>query len=315
MPETTTDRTVTQESLSVVVVAICSLSQLTRCLEALLAQDGAPAFETVVAADPQLGDVSGLSAKFPGVRMIQREGCGTPIELAAAGLRECNGERILLTEDSCVAHPAWVRSLFLTPWQERGAVGGVIEPRTDASPSAWAFCYVDFFRYMRPVTAGASPSLSVCNVAYHRSHLSAISGTWETAFLEPEIHGLLRERFGPLFITPDAEVRVSRNVRFADAVHERYAFGRLFGASRVASAPLSRRVFFAVSAPALPILLFTRMLAKALASGETTAMFVRAFPALIALLLAWSWGEWLGYLTQRRPASITTAREISLRAG
>jgi len=192
----------------------------------------------------------------------------------------------------------------------------VIEPQADATPSAWAFCYVDFFRYMRPVPAGGevSPSLSVCNVAYHRSQLSAISETWGTEFLEPEMHRLLRERFGPLFITPDAEVRVSRNVRFPDAVYERYAFGRLFGATRAAGRSRARQIFLAAAAPALPVLLLARMGAAALRSGKTTTMFARALPAILALTLAWSWGEWLGYLTLRRPAHLTTAPEISTRA-
>ena len=48
------------------------------------------------------------------------------------------------------------------------------------------------------------------------------------------MHNLLEQKFGPLWLTPDAEVRVVRNVTFGDAVYERYAFGRLFGAARIA---------------------------------------------------------------------------------
>jgi hypothetical protein len=59
----------------------------------------------------------------------------------------------------------------------------------------WAFYYVDFFRYMRPVPSGGSPTLSVCNVAYHRSHLEAVHDLWKNGFLETEIHDALRERF------------------------------------------------------------------------------------------------------------------------
>ena len=189
-------------------------------------------------------------------------------------------------------------------------MGGVVEPGLAASPAMWAFYYVDFFRYMRPATAGVSPSLSVCNVAYHRSHLDDVKELWATGFHETEIHRALQQKFGPLYLWPDAEVRVRRNVRFGEAVYERYAFGRLFGATRVTHAGLSRRLYFLAFSPALPLLLLGRMTARAASNPEARAMFVKALPSLATLVLAWSWGEWLGYLTRRRPRRITTAPEI-----
>ncbi|MBA3342503.1 MAG: hypothetical protein H0T48_11810 [Gemmatimonadaceae bacterium] len=298
------------DSVSVAVVAICSLPQLERCLDSLVSQREAPDFEVIVAADTALGDLSQLRAQFPSITLLSREGCRTPIELAAMAIQSCSGARILLTEDSCVAHHLWVATLAATAWQGRGAVGGLVEPREDASPAAWAFCYVDFFRYMRPASEGITPSLSVCNVAYHRSHLTAIAHLWQTSFLETEVHAKLRDRFGPLWLSPESEVRVRRNVRFGDALYERYAFGRLFGATRMRNMSIGRRLSYVLLAPALPALLFRRLAAKAVASPETAALFRRALPALVALVFAWSWGEWLGYLTGRRPRRITTAPEV-----
>ena len=300
-----------KDSVSVAVVAICGLPQLSRCLDALAAQRDAPGFDVIVAADPGLGDLAPIRQRHPSVTLLSREGCRTPIALAAMALHACRGSRMLLTEDSCVAHPSWVATLTATAWEGRGAVGGLVEPGEGASPAAWAFCYVDFFRYMRPAAEGPTPSLSVCNVAYHRSQLSAIAPVWETGFLEPEVHDQLRKRFGDLWLAPAAEVRVRRNVRFRDAVYERYAFGRLFGATRVSTLSFLRRLLHVLLAPALPALLFGRLAAKALASGGTASKFLRALPALGVLVLAWSWGEGLGYLTGRRPARITTAPERS----
>jgi hypothetical protein len=297
--------------VSVAVVAICGLPQLGRCLDALLAQQDAPDFEVIVAADPALGDLSPMRQRYPSVTLLSRDGSRTPIALAAMALQACRGSRMLLTEDSCVAHPAWVATLAATSWEGRGAVGGVVEPGEGASAAGWAFCYVDFFRYMRPVVEGPTPSLSVCNVAYHRSQLAAIAPVWETGFLETEVHDHLTRQFGPLWLAPGAEMRVRRNVRFRDAVYERYAFGRLFGATRVRKLSFLRRVAHVLLAPALPALLFGRLTAKAFAGPETATRFRRAWPALAVLVFAWSWGEGLGYLTGRRPARITTAPEVA----
>lgn len=298
------------DTITVIVVAICSLQRLRRTLEALRNQEAAPPFNIVVAADPELGRLNELRADFPETQILAREGCRTPIELTTFGLSAAKGQRILLTEDSCLPQSNWVSALAGTSWEGRAAVGGVVEPGVSASPAMWAFYYVDFFRYMKPAAAGVSPSLSVCNVAYRRAHLDEIREIWATGFHETEIHRALQQRFGPLYLCPDAEVRVRRNVRFGDAVYERYAFGRLFGATRVAHAGVGRRLYYLVLSPALPVLLLGRMTARAARNPEARAMFAKALPSLATMILAWSWGEWLGYLTQRRPRRITTAPEL-----
>ena len=303
------------DSITVIVVAICSLQRLHRTLDALRTQEAAPRFDVVVAADPNLGGLAAIRADFPEMQILARDGCRTPIELTTLGLSAANGARILLTEDSCLPKSNWVSSLAGTSWQGRAAVGGVVEPGIAASPAMWAFYYVDFFRYMRPATAGASPSLSVCNVAYHRSHLDDVKEIWATGFHETEVHRVLQQKFGPLYLWPDAEVRVRRNVRFGDAVYERYAFGRLFGATRVTHAGLGRRLYFLAFSPALPLLLLGRMTARAASNPEARTVFVKALPSLATLILAWSWGEWLGYLTRKRPRRITTAPEIEETTG
>lgn len=298
-----------QNSVSVVVVAICSLRNIARTLTALRAQHTAPPFDIIVAADPLLGSLENLRREFSEVEFLSRDGCRTPIELAALGIEAATGERILLTEDSCLPDPDWVHSLASSEWQGHGAVGGIIDPGVSASPSMWAFYFVDFFRYMGPVGSGELPTLSVCNVAYHRSHLEAVHEAWRGSFLETTVHEALKEKFGPLAIIPDAVVRIRRDVKFRDAVYERYAFGRLFGATRVANVPASRRAYFAMLAPALPVVLTGRMASKAASSPGARADFVKALPSLLTMVAAWSWGEWLGYLTKRRPARITTAPE------
>ncbi|HVF40926.1 MAG TPA: hypothetical protein VM939_13580, partial [Gemmatimonadaceae bacterium] len=300
--------------VTVILVAIGSLAHIERALDALLAQNGAPQFELIVSADPELGDIEPLRGRYPTVTMLAREGCRTPIELTTAGLKSARGERILLTEDSCVAHRDWVRTLSGSEWRGRAAVGGAIEPMPDVSPAMWAFYYVDFFRYMKPLEPGPSPSLSVCNVAYHRTQLDAVANLWESGFHETEIHRALQERFGSLYLEPAAEVHVRRTVSFKDAVYERYAFGRLFAATRVAYAGAGRRVYYMIFSPALPILLMGRMTAKALKSKDALPMFIRALPSLLSMVFAWTWGEWLGYLTRRRPRRITTAPEVDVAA-
>ena len=232
-----------------------------------------------------------------------------PPELAARAIHEAVGDFILLTEDHCIPDPNWVAVLCREQSSERAAVGGVMEMNDDARAVDWAVYFVDFFRYMPPVRAGESPSLTHCNISYRRSYLDQISSLWQRTFHETEINNALRQRIGKLWLAPAARMRMHRTVRFVDAVHERYAFGRLFGCSRLDFISPRQRVLYALLAPGLPLLFIGRMARSALKRGGAARAFVRAFPALSVMVAAWTWGEWLGYLTARRANNLFVAPE------
>ena len=296
--------------ISVIVVAICSIPQLDRALEAIAQQQVSETFETIVAADPRLGSLTSLAEKYRSVTFLSDDNCNTPIELTTMALKRAGGGRIVLTEDSCVAVPGWLSELTRSVPERHAAIGGVVEPMPGITPQMWAFCFVDFFRYMKPAAEGSSPTLSVCNVAYSRAQLEEVGELWQNGFHETEINGALQEKFGPLWLRPSAAVHVRRDVTFGDAVYERYAFGRLFGATRIDHSPASRRLFYALVSPALPFVLMRRMTAKAREDSALWKEYVRALPSILTMVAAWSWGEWLGYVTKRRPKRITTAPEI-----
>lgn len=232
-----------------------------------------------------------------------------PPELAARAIHEAVGDFILLTEDHCIPDPNWVAALCSEQSPHRSAVGGVMESDDDARAVDWAVYFVDFFRYMPPVREGESPSLTHCNISYRRSYLDQIPMLWERTFHETEINNALRERIGKLWLAPAARMRMRRTVRFVDAVHERYAFGRLFGCTRLDFISPRRRVLYAFLAPGLPLLFIGRMARSALKRGGSSLAFLRAFPALSVMVAAWAWGEWLGYLTARRASTLFVAPE------
>jgi hypothetical protein len=241
--------------------------------------------------------------------MISNEGQRTPLELASLALKEARGDVILLTEDHCAPRPDWVARTLAAQRDGRAVVGGLVEIGEHASATDWAFYFVDFFRYASPAPAGPSPTLTVCNVSYKRRELDAIRSLWEVYFHETAINDALRERFGALWLEPSSQVTMSRHVTLGDALYERYAFGRLFGCTRLGFAP-EKRLYYCVFAPALPLILMTRMARKSFTSARLLRSFARAFVPLSLMVLWWSWGEWLGYLTKRHPRSLIVAPEI-----
>lgn len=299
--------------LTVGVVALCGPQHVERCLRALAAQarsPGTPRFEVVVAHAPEMEGVPRLREEFPEARFVCREGLQTPIDLAALAASEARSEILLLTEDHCEPGAEWVERLSAALEPGRAAAGGGIE--TDAqSATAWAFYFVDFFRYLEPVAQGAAKSVSVCNAAYRRAELEAIRACWERGFHETEVHEQLQRRFGKLWLVEGAAVKMRREVRLGDALRERYDLGRLFAAKRAGFSSGRERGFYLLFSPALPALLLGRMAAKAFTRGDTAGKFLRALGSLAAMVVAWSWGEFCGYLTGRAPEKVRFAEEVA----
>jgi hypothetical protein len=313
------ERRTGEARVAVAVVGICGAAHLRRCLRALADQRECAPFRTVVAHDPRLSGMKTLLADFPDVRIVSNEGQRTPLELASRAIQESLNDLtsdqevfILLTEDHCIPPPDWVARMTAAMVPGRAAVGGMIRALEACSAVDWAFYYVDFFRYCpdrrRHATGRIAPSLTVCNVMYRRTQLEAIAPLWSDSFHETAVNSALR-RFGVLWLTSDSEVVMGRSVRFRDAVRERYAFGRLFGCTRPQFAGRHWRWIGGLAAPLLPFLLVTRMAQSAAGNPVTRSRFLEALFPLVLMVIAWSFGEWLGYLTARRPRDLSVAPE------
>ncbi|MBI4816490.1 MAG: glycosyltransferase [Deltaproteobacteria bacterium] len=299
-------------TVSVAVVAIAGARYLERCLSALRAQVNAPVFEVVVVYDPKLEGVLALEHRYPEARITSNAGQRTPLELASRAIQECKGDIIVLTEDHCVPAPDFVsRRLSDLTTQRCAAAGGPVDLEPEASALEFAFYFVDFFRYASPIRAGASPTLTVCNVAYRRRDLEAIDARWRELFHETAVNTALCERFGPLFLGSGGRVTTRRRVSLAGAVKERWAFGRLFGATRLDFSTPGMRRLYRLGAPILPALLFGRMARRALRDEHLSRAFARGLGPVALMVLAWSVGEWLGYLTHTRPDDLTVAQELT----
>ena len=300
-----------QPSVTVGIVAICGEAQLERCLDALSDQHDAPEFDVVVAAAPRLGDIRRVRERFPHVQIAIDKAVTSPIDLAARAVTSARGEFILLTEDHCVPDSEWVASLTRTLQRNGSAVGGAVDPLDPETMTTfdWAFYYVDFYRYQTPLTAGIADGLSECNVAYRREKLELLDEPWRTSFHETRIHIALSKHGAPLWMEPRAHVRAGRRVHRGDAVRERYSFGRYYACRRIEPPHENTRLWLALGSPLLPLLLIGRMARASMRDDRTARRFLRSLPDLAALVLAWSLGEVLGYITGRPPTTMDAAPE------
>lgn len=295
--------------LSVAIVAICSEKHLLRCLESLMTQRSAPEFDVVVAAAPRLGALRAVSNRFPSVRLLDATGLETPIELAAIAVAECSGGIVLLTEDHCAADPDWVATLSNSVAANQRTVGGSLVPLPELAGFDWAFYFVDFHRYVLPAERGKVTSVSVCNVGYRRADLLQLDCDWRHGFHETRVHDELMRRSGDHLFEPDARMITGRMVGYRDGHRERYSFGRMFAAGRIDRGNRLRRALYGLGTAALPALLLIRLGSHAFRRRTTTTPFLRSLPHIATLVLAWTWGEFLGYITGSEPRDRDAAAE------
>jgi hypothetical protein len=306
--------------LSVVVVVVsdtvgrsAGLVPLARCLEALERQTDPPETEVIVPylpRDAEVEELDRLARRFPRVLFLAVGDVRPPVgasrehhdALRARGLAAARGEIVALLEDHARPDPLWSSRVVEAHRLPHAAIGGAIENDVDR-PLNWAVYFCDFYRYMNPVPAGAADGASDANVSFKRRSLEAIRPIWNGSFHEPAVNAALVEGGQTMALFPDIVVVQHREeLHPAEALKERFVWGRSYAAARGATATPGRRAFMAALSPALPLLLTARMARTVADRGRLGGAFVRALPWTLLLTTSWSLGELMGYVAGRSTA-------------
>jgi hypothetical protein len=317
--------------LSVVVVIVSdttarpNTAHLEPCLAALKQGAGATSMEIIVPYHPNVEGIGRLRGKYPEVRFVEVSDLRTYTggggsrehhdELRARGLAQARGSILALIEDVGIPARDWSVRLLEAHNRPSAAVGGAIENGIDR-PLNWAVYFCDFLRYQNPLAEGESAIASDANVSYKRAALESVRPVWREFFHESSVNAALRARGEKVWLAPAVVLNQHRQgLRLASALHERFVWGRSYAATRARLAGRGRRVFWAVFAPLLPILILGRMSAMAWKKRRTFGAFIKALPLTKLLIVSWSWGEFVGYLTGRADAGGAQAAEAIARAG
>jgi hypothetical protein len=295
--------------ISVVVVILSGPRTLARCLDALGSQMDAGNLEVLIPWDASHGDSTRLAGEYSWARFLPCPSSRprTTAELRSIGARSARGEIIALTEDHCVPSPDWCARIVEAHRQGHAAVGGAVEKVTPDSVLPWAFYLADYLRYMNPMPEGPAAGLTDCNVSYKRTALQAVAPLWAVEFHEHLVHEALTGRGQTLWFSPRLVVHQQRPITWSAALRDRYAYGRLFGSTRIGGAGLGVRLARAAASCLIPPLQVARIAGNVMSKGRCTGPFVRCLPAIALLAATWAWGECVGYLTGKPDPSLTPA--------
>jgi hypothetical protein len=303
----------TADPLLTVVVTVVSdtaeradTSHLEGCLEALRSQIDPPRMEVLVTCDAHLAGIQELQQRFPDIGFISVEKLRTARsgpsrehhdELRGIGIQRARAPMVALIEDCGRPDSRWCAEMVKAHAQPYAAVGGAMENGIDR-PLNWAVYFGDFGRYQNPVPRGPSPYVSDANVCYKRAALEGVADSWADTYNEARVHAALTRRGEILALSPDVIVFQHRlNLRLGPALMERYVWGRSYAAVRVETLAGSRRAVLAALCPLLPLMLLLRQFKNVLGTKRNRGAFLRALPLTALLDIAWSYGEFVGYVS------------------
>lgn len=165
-------------SISVIVPARNEAEPIAACLQGVLSQDIALAFEIVV-VDSGSSGVAGRISGLP-VRLVRAPGPGRPAALNA-GIRAAHGDILAFTEADCVPRADWLRMLLAgTDDPECGSFIGEFVPDGPADAIA-TFIRDTNLMCQRHMLSLAPPAASAANIAYRREVFDTV-GTFDEAF-------------------------------------------------------------------------------------------------------------------------------------
>jgi hypothetical protein len=265
--------------------------------------------EVIVPYHPKTAGVGELIAAWPAVRFVPVEDAGAAESAGASrehhdrlrtcGLVAATGDIVALLEDHGRPAAHWSGQLAAAHRHPYVAVGGAIENGIDR-PLNWAVYFCDFLRYQNPVPRDDVFRISDANASYNRTALEAIRPVWQDSFDEPSVNAALLGVGGRMALSAGAIVYQHRSaLRISSALQERFVWGRSYAATQIEHATVTTRIVRIALSPLLPGVLLARMTRLIVVKGRCIGAFCKALPLTALLTLAWSTGEFVGYLTTR----------------
>ncbi len=289
----------TPPTVSVVIASVNGLPYPIACLEALESQEGDIPTEVIVADCTGPSTVAAIRERFPSTTILAFDEPTSVPALRAAGIAAARGRLVAVTEDHCVPRPDWIRRIVevheRTGWAAVG--GGVVIAPTDRTVD-WAVYFCEYGHLMSPVPAGPSDVIPGMNVAYDMEQLAPMREVFAEGMWENFLHDRLRAAGYQMGLDPSIVVAHDKYFTVPMFLSERYHLSRAFAGGRVAGTSFPGRLAWALGAvTALPPLLVARAVRNVWRRPPHRRRFLAAFPLVVLFSLAWSIGEFVGYLT------------------
>jgi hypothetical protein len=216
-------------------------------------------------------------------------------ELRQAGAAAARGAVVAVLEEHCVAPPHWVDTILREFQAGDAAIGGPILDSGFERLRDWVVYFSEYHNFLPPWPSGERFLLNGANIAYDRQGLLRHRDVLGAGYWEVVLHPLLA-REGRFRAVPEMGVRHTGPFDYGYYLRQRYLLSRAWGGTQRERAGPAARAAHVVAAPLFPLFLLARIARRVLASRGLAGRFARSLPLLVPALVAYTWGETLGYL-------------------
>lgn len=288
------ERQPTTATISVIVTSPDVSPVLPACLKSLIAQRAAA--EIIVAASSSEDQTRRLRTEFPGVRFIDFSERRTVPQLRWAALAQTREPLVAATESRSVPQPDWCAALVRAHQgaPDAPAIGGAVALKPNASAVDWGLYLSEYARFAPPLPEGTAAEISGGNLSYKRHALEGCHDQLAAGVWEVFIHQRWLAEGKRLGQSP-ATVVFHNGMGAGGALRMRFRYGHSYAADRCREISNTRRVAYALGSPLLPLVLTWR-LARTAYEKRLFKAFARSFPWSLAFNVAWSCGEFAGYV-------------------
>jgi hypothetical protein len=282
--------------LSVVVPSVNGFSDLEGCLRALEAQRDDADIQVVVV--DRLGEAlrARVRSEFPRAELVEVRPDTTIPAMRAIGIDRCRAPVVGVIEDHVLVRHGWARGMLDAVAEGHEVVGGPIENAAEDTLMDWASFLCEYSHCLPPLPDGEVDWLPGNNVVYTKRLLDSHHHVLEEHKWENRLHDAVREAGTPLTCRSDLVVDHKKHFTFGEYMYLRYQYSRSYAGARVLDLPLPRRLAYAVGALALPPVLFYRTVSRIRSKGRHTEWLLPSAPYIAVFVLAWAWGELVGYV-------------------
>lgn len=281
--------------LSVVIPSVNGFADLEGCLQALEAQRADHDLEVLVI--DRLGSSlrGAVHVQFPLVRTIEVPSTTSIPEMRAIGIRAATAPAVGILEDHVLVRPGWASAMLGAIREGAEVVGGSVENAATDTVIDWASFLCEYSHCLPPLPAGEVDWLTGNNVVYRRDLLERHFDVIDRHGWEVDLHEAIKAGGTPLVCRPDIVVDHKKHFTLGEYLELRYNYSRSYAGARLRGAGRGKRAVYALAGLALPPVLFYRTVSRILAKGRHRDWLVRGAPAIAVFVVAWAWGEIVGY--------------------
>lgn len=283
--------------VSVVIASGAGGDFLFRCLASIKDQVADQAAEVIV-VDRCGGDMPArIAQEYPFARVIEASLDQRPSvpELRMLGALEARGEIIAVIEEHCMAPPGWIAAILDSFQAGDAAIGGPILDDDFDRIRDWVVYFSEYHNYLPPWAEGERYMLNGANIAYNREKLLKHRELLGSGYWEVVLHPPLSSE-GRFRAVQDMGVYHTGPFDYRYYLGQRYLLSRVWGGTQREKVSAAKRLIYLLAAPVFPFLLLGRIASRVFKSRQLVGRFLLAIPLLIPVVIAYVFGEWLGYL-------------------